>query len=392
MRDSPETISGQAMWPYSNNYKHMKFLFIVQGEGRGHMTQAIAFSKLLEKQGHELISVIIGKSKRRAIPEFFSREIAAPIHLVESPNFACDKNEKKILIGKTIRKNLAKSATFWRSLKQIDKIVKEEKPDIILNFYDMLGGLYNALFRPNTTYWVIGHQYLIYHPTFQFAPSKGLNKFFFKLNTRITAIGAAEKLALSFKKLESTDEITVVPPLLREDIKQLTTSQGNFFLTYIVNSGYGNDVTSFAKANPALQIRAYWDKKDAAETENPLPNLSFHRVHDKNFLRDMAACKGLVSTAGFESICEAMYLGKRVMVVPIKGQYEQACNALDTVRSGAGITSDDFDFSKLENVIQRQFPVENSIKDWESNWPHIFQQILPEAKMTEPDFVLTQSF
>jgi UDP:flavonoid glycosyltransferase YjiC (YdhE family) len=30
----------------------MKFLFIVQGEGRGHMTQAIAFSKLLEKQGH----------------------------------------------------------------------------------------------------------------------------------------------------------------------------------------------------------------------------------------------------------------------------------------------------------------------------------------------------
>lgn len=370
----------------------MKFLFIVQGEGRGHMTQAIAFSKIIERQGHELAGVIIGKSKRRDIPEFFSRELAAPIHMVESPNFACDTDEKKILIGKTIRKNLAKSATFWRSLQQIDKVVSAESPDIILNFYDLLGGLYNAIFRPNAAHWVIGHQYLIYHPAFKFAPSKGLNKFFFKLNTRLTALGASEKLALSFYKLESTDKITVVPPLLREDVKKLKPTSGDFFLTYIVNSGYGAEVLSFAKANPHLKIRAYWDKKNAAETEHPLANLSFHRVHDKNFLRDMAACRGLVSTAGFESICEAMYLGKPVMVIPVIGQYEQACNALDTVHSGAGISSDNFDFAKLDMKLQTQFTAENSIHDWESTWPQTFQQILPETKMTELDFVLTQSF
>lgn len=370
----------------------MKFLFIVQGEGRGHMTQAIAFSKIIEKQGHQLAAVIIGKSKRRAIPEFFSREIAAPIHLVESPNFACDKNEKRILIGKTIRKNLAKSATFWLSLKQIDKIVKSESPDVILNFYDILGGVYNAFFRPKSSFWVIGHQYLNYHSTFQFAPSRRLNKFFFKLNTRITAIGASEKLALSFYPLESTDEIRVVPPLLREEVKKLTPTQGDFFLAYMVNSGYGKEVFSFAKANPALKIRAYWDKSDAAETEHPLPNLSLHRVDDQNFLRDMAACRGLVSTAGFESICEAMYLNKPVMVIPVKGQYEQACNALDTLHSGAGITSEDFDFSKLENLIQTQFTLDHSIQSWENTWPHTFEQILLKAKMTETEFLLTQSY
>ena len=275
---------------------------IVQGEGRGHMTQAIAFSNMIKKQGHEIAAVILGKSKRRAIPDFFSREISAPIHLVESPNFACDKDEKQVLLGKTIHQNLTKAGVFWKSLKQIHEVVKTEQPDIILNFYDLLGGLYNAFFRPKVTYWVIGHQYLIYHPSFQFAPSKGLNKFFFKLNTRLTAIGASEKLALSFYSLKSTNEITVVPPLLRDEVKKLTPTLGDFYLTYIVNSGYGEEVLSFAKANPQLNIRAYWDKKDAAETEQPLPNLSFHKVHDMNFLRDMAACKGLVSTAGFESI------------------------------------------------------------------------------------------
>jgi uncharacterized protein (TIGR00661 family) len=370
----------------------MKFVFIVQGEGRGHMTQAIAFSKILEDQGHELSGVIIGKSKRRAIPEFFSREIKVPIHLAESPNFACDKAEKKILIGKTIRQNLAKASTFWRSLKEIHEVVQTEQPDVILNFYDLLGGLYNGIFRPEAQYWVIGHQYLIYHPKFIFAPQKGLNKFFFKVNTRLTAIGASEKLALSFYELESTSEITVVPPLLREEVKKLTPTQDDFFLTYMVNSGYGKEVLAFAKANPKLNIRAYWDKKDAAETEKPLPNLSFHRVHDKNFLRDMAACKGLVSTAGFESICEAMYLGKPVMVIPVKGQYEQACNALDSVYSGAGISSDNFDFSKLENLIQSQFKTGNSIHGWVETWPITFQQLIPETKMTEPDFTLTQSF
>jgi len=160
----------------------------------------------------------------------------------------------------------------------------------------------------------------------------------------------------------------------------------------MVNSGYGKEVVSFATANPRLQIRAYWDKKDAAEIENPLPNLSFHQVHDTNFLRDMAACKGLVSTAGFESICEAMYLGKPVMVIPVQGQYEQACNALDTVNSGAGIASEDFDFSKLEKLIKVGFQPRKSIQDWVDTWPETFQQMLKETKITEPEVYLTQSF
>jgi uncharacterized protein (TIGR00661 family) len=370
----------------------MKFLFIVQGEGRGHMTQAIAFSKLLTLQGHDLVGVVLGKSKRRSVPEFFTAQIKAPILLVNSPNFEADRDEKKILLGKTILANAKKIGVFRKSLIQIHQLVQETAPDIILNFYDLLGGLYNGFFRPKATYWVVGHQYLIFHPTFKFAPSKGLEKFCFKLNTRMTAIGAAKKLALSFYKLASTDQITVVPPLLREAVKSLKPTQGDFFLAYMVNSGYGKEVISFAKANPTLQIRAYWDKKGAAETENPLPTLSFHQVHDENFLNDMAACKGLVCTAGFESICEAMYLGKPVMVIPVQGQYEQACNALDTVHSGAGISSEDFDFAKLEKLIEGGFHTENSIQYWVNTWPKALRQILPEPKITEPEVYLTQSF
>jgi len=361
----------------------MKFLFIVQGEGRGHMTQALSFAKMLQNQGHELAGVILGKSKRRDIPEFFRREIGVPIHLVESPNFACDKAEKAVLIGKTIRQNFSKLPVFWKSLRKIHTLVTSEEPDVILNFYDLLGGLYNAIYRPKTAFWVIGHQYLIFHPDFKFAPSTGVDKFLFKFNTKLTAIGASEILALSFYELENTDKITVVPPLLREQVKELTPSSGNFFLTYIVNSGLGEDVIHFAKANPTLEIRAYWDKQGAEEISQPLPNLRLCKVHDQHFLRDMAACKGLVSTAGFESICEAMYLRKPVMMIPVPGQYEQACNALDAVSSGSVLVSDSFDFGTFNQEIS-SLKSSNHLRTWEAKWTKIFTSILRESSSSSP--------
>ena len=367
----------------------MNFLFIVQGEGRGHMTQAISFSRLLESQGHRLTGVILGKSNQRSVPEFFEREIQAPIHLVESPNFETDGNQKKVSIRKTILKNSLKLKTFHQSLKAIDQIVAAKNPDVILNFYDLLGGLYNFLYRPKAQFWVIGHQYLIHHPSFKFAPNKPIDKFLFRFNTALTSLGADERLALSFlpQVRYANQKVRVVPPLLRPEVKLLEPKTGDFYLAYMVNPGYAEEVIFFAKANPQLKIKAYWDKKEAAETEHPLPNLSFHRVHDRRFLQDMADCSGLVCTAGFESVCEANYLGKPVMMIPVAGQYEQACNALDAEASGVGIASVDFDFAKLERLQRVETASSSQYQRWVDSWPLVFREIISENVVREPDSI-----
>lgn len=355
----------------------MKFLFIVQGEGRGHMTQAISFASLLKTQGHELVGVVVGKSPRRKIPEFFQRKISAPIFPVESPNFECDGSDKKILIGKTLWKNSLRLNIFWGSLKKINRLVVETQPDVILNFYDLLGGVYNFLFRPKVLFWVIGHQYLIRHPEFPFASGRPLDKLLFQLNTRITALGADEQLAMSFlPKEDSPASIRVVPPMLREEVRTLTPIHGDFYLAYLVNAGYADEIIQFAEENPELRIKAYWDKMDAAETEYPLPNLSLHQVNDQTFLQDMAACKGLVCTAGFESVCEAMYLGKPVMMIPVAGQYEQACNALDASQSGIGIVSEKFDFGYFDRVMPELLPNGENFRAWEKTWRPIFDSLV----------------
>ena len=49
----------------------MKYLFFVQTEGRGHLTQALSLAESLRKEGHEIVGVIANDNPVRKIPNFF---------------------------------------------------------------------------------------------------------------------------------------------------------------------------------------------------------------------------------------------------------------------------------------------------------------------------------
>lgn len=55
--------------------------------------------------------------------------------------------------------------------------------------------------------------------------------------------------------------------------------------------------------------------------------LSVFPVNNEEFTLSMASSSGVICGAGFETPAEAMYLGKKILVVPMKRQYEQHFNA-----------------------------------------------------------------
>ncbi|MEQ8533502.1 MAG: glycosyltransferase family protein, partial [Imperialibacter sp.] len=65
-----------------------------------------------------------------------------------------------------------------------------------------------------------------------------------------------------------------------------------------------------------------------------------------------------------ESICEVMYLGKPVMMVPVQGHYEQACNALDAVQAGAGVSSESFNLTKVIDYLPNHQPIAGKFREW----------------------------
>ncbi len=44
----------------------MKMMFCVLGEGRGHMTQAMAVKEIVEAAGHQVVAVTLGASAQPA--------------------------------------------------------------------------------------------------------------------------------------------------------------------------------------------------------------------------------------------------------------------------------------------------------------------------------------
>jgi uncharacterized protein (TIGR00661 family) len=56
-------------------------------------------------------------------------------------------------------------------------------------------------------------------------------------------------------------------------------------------------------------------------------NVSIFPVRNDRFMQSLESCSGLLCGAGFEAPAEALFLGKKLFVIPIQGQYEQYCNA-----------------------------------------------------------------
>lgn len=342
----------------------LRYIFLVQGEGRGHMTQAIALNEMLIEAGHEVSAVFIGKSKRREIPAYFKNAFECPVHLLRSPNFITDPDNKSIKIGETIFKNALRGPIFLRELLKIKKAVREHKPHVIINFYDILGGFYNLILGSSTKMVAISHQFLADHPDFPFAKGTKWDKRAYLLLNTLTGYGSVKRLCLSFRLYAPFKNLVIVPPLLRSETKRVAQTQGDYIHGYMVNDGYSEEVIRWHEQHPDVPLYFFWDKRNVQKETVIDDNLTFHTLDDQLFLQKMAASRAYVSTAGFESICEAMYLGKPLMMVPVAGQYEQACNAEDAKLSGAGISAATFDLTLLLNYLPQHKDISLTFRAW----------------------------
>ncbi len=348
---------------YTYTGERMKFLFIVQGEGRGHLTQSIALKSILEKNGHQVVGAMVGRSKTRELPDFYARKMNTPIYRFESPNFLPSPKNKQANVWKTAAYNIARVPTYMHSVYYIRKMIKELDVDRVVNFYDMLTGLAYALFPPNVPLTGVSHQYLFLHPRYKFPDENRFELFILKLYTRITGINADKRIALSLTKWDDVpgQRIVVAPPLLREEVFRVPVSKGNYIHGYMLNSGFAEEVIEFQQRCPEVYMRFFWDRKGAGEIEHHNDHLSFYRLNDHLFLESLAGCMAYATTAGFESVCEAMYMGKPVLMVPT--HIEQACNAYEAAEAGAGIVSESFDLARLIDYAE-DYEANRDFRQW----------------------------
>lgn len=347
---------------------------MVQGEGRGHLTQAISLGQILRSAGHDIVASMVGSSPGRIIPAFFEEQILAPVIQIDAPNIIYNAQNGGMNLQKTVFTHISNLPKYLRSLRHIHQCIEQIKPDLIISFYETYGGLYNVMYRSKIPMVCVAHQYLLLHPKFVFPEKSRFNQLLINLNSRSTSWLSAKRLALSFREIQNEEKfgVSVVPPLLRQEVVNLVPKKGNYFLVYMTHHSLSHQIIHWHLANPETPIHCFWDNPDASEEFIFDETLTFHRINGRKYLEMLAGCEALVTTAGFESVCEAMYLGKPVMMVPVPNHFEQECNAIDGVISGAGITSKSFDLSVLLDYLPRHVDQSEKFRSWYKHGRFIF--------------------
>lgn len=343
------------------------------------MTQSLAVKRILEDAGHRVVAVFMGENLERPLPSFVRDQLKEVLFTYRTPAFSVDRQRKEVRPWATVFRALSQLPRYGTVLPNIHRRVRETRPDLILNFYDFLGSLYAFFFRPGLPTVAIGHQFLFFHPDFPTGRERWWEIRAVRWTTLLTALGARLRLALSFTPLGDLPErgIRVVPPLLREAVLNADPVEGNHILAYVLNPGYAEDLDRWHREHPEIELHCFWDRMDVPPSTSPRPGLTFHRLDDRVFIDLLSTCRGFTSTAGFESVCEAAYLGKPVMVVPTGNHLEQRCNALDAQRAGIARWRRDFDLTDLLAEVEGFDPAPRAaFRDWAGKAPQSILTLL----------------
>jgi uncharacterized protein (TIGR00661 family) len=78
--------------------------------------------------------------------------------------------------------------------------------------------------------------------------------------------------------------------------------------------------------HPLKEFRFQIFSRETKQQKNSR-NIGFIPVDKNLFNQSLIHCTGIITGGGFETPAEAVHLGKKIMCIPIRGQYEQLCNA-----------------------------------------------------------------
>lgn len=328
------------------NQQVMKnYSIIIQGEGKGHFSQAMVVAELLESKGKELKRVYIGCGVMKKQPHYFtSFSGRSPVKFL-SPSFIRSPDNKGIRVTASLLFNFLLSPVYIFEICRVGILLLTDRSNVIFNFYDPIGGLAARWFRPRASRVAVSHHFYLSHPSF-IHPHGMENSFFWLwLMNRLMVSISGKVMALSFRKEDSFGKIEVVPPLIDSRILAGKYKGGSKDLCYFLTKGYAAEMVSFYLNHPEHEADIFTAGGPGIVSQ---ANITVFAPSREMYINRLLGCKRLICSAGFDAVAEAIYLGIPVFLLPTDNHYEQLCNAIDAGRTGMAFHLDSP--GSLENV------------------------------------------
>jgi uncharacterized protein (TIGR00661 family) len=125
----------------------------------------------------------------------------------------------------------------------------------------------------------------------------------------------------------------IFTPVIRKQIREADVCDQGHYTVYLPAYGDAELYNFFSTfSNTKWQI---FSKHNRSPFK--LGNVQIMPLNNEAFIESMASSTGIVCGAGFETPSEALFMNKKLLVVPMTNQYEQLCNAEALKRMGVPV-------------------------------------------------------
>ena len=301
----------------------MRIVYGVQSTGRGHLARFAALKPMFDADGHELLIILSGPQEP---PAFFLESVGSS-RVERMTGFAmADDGEGGISKRKTATAFISHMPNLLSSLYQGNKLISAFDPDLVVSDFDPITGspmVAPSVFKVGIGNWVMARRRDAGH-----LPGLRFEKFNTSLAAKLCTSGVDVLLGCHFYPYDET----CLPPILRPDIGQLPSINQGHILVYHSFQGRLESLVEFAQNHKDRNLIIYGYSRRLPG----MPKNMRFQLDSSNFLADLASCDAYVGTAGFQSICEAFFLKKKIILQPIDGHYEQKWNAFKLEELGMG--------------------------------------------------------
>jgi uncharacterized protein (TIGR00661 family) len=307
----------------------MKILYAIQGTGNGHISRAREIVPLLQQYGS--LDVLISGTQ-------------ADVSLIENVKY--ELHGFSFVFG---RRGGVNHFETWRSMN-LPRFVKDmsklplEDYNLIINDFEPVTAW--ACKRRGIESVGLSHQ-----SSFQ---SKKVPKpksiDWAQLVLKYYA-PATHHVGFHFEKYDDF----INTPVIRSQIRALEVSNDGHYTVYLpaIDDKF---LIPILHELPHINWQVF---SKHARTCYTSKNVQVNLIDNEGYNTSLASCAGLLTGGGFEGPAEALFLGKKLLVVPMKFQYEQQCNAFALKKFGVPV---------IWGSNRNWLPV---IKDWINSEPGI---------------------
>lgn len=276
----------------------MKILYAIQGTGNGHVTRAREIVPILKKD-HELDILISGIQADVELPF----EVKYRFHGL---SFIFGK-KGNVDIAETYRKSRLK-----RLMRDIKSLPVEDYDLVISDFEPVSSWACYFTGKPCIS---VSHQAAVLNKN---APR---SRNFDPIGKAILRSYAPSTSQYGFH-FKSYDK-NIFTPVIRTEVRIKKPQSLGHYTVYLPAYDDARIIKILSKIeNVEWQVFSKHNKQSVRHR-----NIWIRPINNDEFIDSMSKSTGVFCGAGFETPAEAMFLKKKLMVIPMKGQYEQQCNA-----------------------------------------------------------------